>query len=649
MARLAALVLMALAVLIGACERVVPTPDIDTQVSESPTATAAAEEPTITPTTPPTMTPTAEPTSTPTFAPTPPPTATPTVEPTSTPVPTPTATPTPLPRRDGFSVSDVPLDPNAEYGGVLQTAFTSASIGFITWESAAGHTFNVNHLLNNMLIKPRTWGTEEDFNNQVYFELHPDLAESWKQSDDGLQYTFSLRDGVYWSDGVPVSCNDIKWSFDTIRFGQDAGLQRSPRQPHYLAVDSIVCPDDLTVVFSLQRPKAAMIEIIGQPYNVIYPAHIYEREYRETGALTSFRELPSKATTGSYILKEWIPGEAFTFERNTKYWDQPLPYLDGVEVQYLTDSAVPAALRNGRVDIGIPHGYTGWHGDTLLAECTEICQFRDPVIASSFSPALFINKQRSGWMADQRINEAFALAIDNQRYITAVRNDWYELPTGCGFHPTSQWAMPRDRCGEIVGFADVVGETRAERAVAAAADKERARELLRQAGYDERNPLEVTWTVWEPIQGDVPAFHSDLEEIGVSVAVDVHESVFAYETWERGRFDFGLHSFWIAGIDPDVILYEHFYTGGPRNYNRYSNPEFDDLVDRMSRTLDQDERKELAWDAMELALSDVAKIIVSHGSYVPAFNTDVRGYMPAINYLAAYGPQLRYDHVWLDR
>ena len=549
------------------------------------------------------------------------------------------------------SVSGIPLDPDAQYGGTLQISYTSHSPSFVPWESAAGHSFEVGQMLNSMLIKNRTWGTEEDFNNFAYFELHPDLATDWEQSENGLAYTFNLRDGVDWSDGVPVTCNDIKWSFDTIRLQQDAGLPTSPRKTHYLAVDSIVCPDDLTVVFNLRWAKPAMIEVIGQPYNVIFPAHIYQTEFLETGALQSFREEPSKATTGAYTLARYVPGEIFVFERNPDYWDQPLPYLDSVEMRFLGpgSSQIPPALRAGRLDIGSTTGYTGGQADTLLAECTEVCQFWDSrVIASSFSPALFINKQREGWMSDQRIHEAFALAVDNQKYITTVRNDWYELPVGCGFYPTSPWAMPRERCGQIIGFADVVPETREARAAAAAADKERARELLKEAGYDDMNPLEVTWTVWAPIQGDIPAFQTDLEEIGVIVTTDVQESATAYGNWATHNFDFGLHSFWIAGIDPDVTLYEHFYTGSDRNYNRYSNPEFDNLVNRMSRTLDQEERKQLAWDAMEMALSDVAKIVVSHSSYVMAINKDVRGFMPAINYLSAYGPLKKYQHVWLD-
>ena len=554
------------------------------------------------------------------------------------------------PMMDDVSVSGIPLDPDAKLGGILRTPYTSNSPSFVPWESAAGHAFPVGHLMNNMLIKSRTWGSEEDFNSHAYFQLEPDLATDWEQSDDGKAYTFTLRDGVNWSDGVPVTCNDIKWSFDTIRLGSDAGLPTSPRKTHYLAVDSIACPDDLTVVFNLRWAKPAMIEVIGQPYNVIFPAHIYQQEYLDTGALQSFREAPSEASTGAFTLQEWIPGESFTFERNDDYWDAPLPYLDGVEIQFLASANVPVALRGGQLDIGNAAGYTGGQAETLLQECTEICQFWDQrVIASSFSPALFINKEREGWMSDQRVHEAFALAIDNQKYVTTVRNDWYELPVGCGFYPTSPWAMPRERCGQIVGFADVVPETVEGRKAAALADKEKARALLAEAGYTEDNPLEVRWTVWSPIQVDVPAFQSDLEEVGVKVTPDIQESATAYGNWATANFDFGVHSFWIAGIDPDVTLYEHFYTGSDRNYNRYSNPEFDNLVNQMSRTLDEQERKELAWDAMEMALNDVAKIVVSHSSYISAVNKDVRGFMPALNYLAFYGPQGRYSHVWLDR
>jgi len=68
----------------------------------------------------------------------------------------------------------------------------------------------------------------------------------------------------------------------------------------------------------------------------------------------------------------------------------------------------------------------------------------------------------------------------------------------------------------------------------------------------------------------------------------------------------------------------------------------------MSATVDKEARKELAWQAMELALGEQAKIIISHSSYVPVHNKRVKGLMPTLNYLAGYGPHIRYDHTWLS-
>ena len=545
------------------------------------------------------------------------------------------------------SISGVPLEEDARHGGILEIAYRSNN-PLIPWEEAAGPAFDVGHLLQNMLIKPRTWGTEEDYQSNAFFELHPDLAETWEQSTNGLAWTFNLRDGVEWSDGTALTCADVKWSFDTIRLADAAGLLRSPRKTHYLAIRDITCADELTVVFNLIYPKPAILEVIGQPYNIIFPAHIYQTEFNETGDLRSMREGPASVTSGAFTVADYIPGEKYVFERNDNYWDQPFPYVDGVEMTFLARPNIPTALRAGNIHVGDSHGYSGGQALTLLQECEpNTCKIYDRAIASSFSPGLFLNKTREPWN-DPALNTAVALAIDNQAYVTTVQQDLFELPTGCGFYPTSEWAMPADRCGQIPGYADVVAQTVETRAAAAAADKKRAREILTEAGYvGGDNPLSINMTVWSVIQADGPQLQQDLQQVGLDVTLDISPSAEAYTRWSNADFDMGLHSFWIAGIDPDVTLYEHFYTGSDRNYNKYSNPAFDELVNEMSRTLDKEERKELAWQSMELALNDVAKVVISHGSYYPIVNPELRGYMPALNYLAGYGPQKRYDHVWL--
>ncbi len=530
------------------------------------------------------------------------------------------------------SVSGKPLAPDARYGGTLQVAYTSEGPSYSNWEEAAGIASQSMHPLHNMLIQPRTWGSEEDFAQNAFFEIHPDLAQSWEVSDNGLEYTFKLRDGVSWTDGTAVTCRDIAWSYNTIRTAE--GLVRSPRAVHLLAVDDVTCPDDLTVVFTLKYPKPALLEVIAQPYSVMRPAHIYE------GNTAQLREEIPTVTTGPFILADWIAAEKYVYERNPNYWDQPFPYLDGIQLNFLARTAVPTALRGGQVDIGFTSGFTGAQAETLIAEC-EVCKFWPRALDSAQSPAVMLNHTRPPWN-EPAVKEAFALAIDNEKYNQTVRQGWYPPPTGCGFYATSPWAMPAERCAQIPGYGDFTEWS------TPAKDQARAREILEEAGYGADNPLKVTMRIWSIIQVDAPSLLEDFAAIGVNAEAEVLETSRAYQAWSDGDFDLGVHGFWVAGLDPDVLLYEHFYTGSDRNYNRYSNPEFDRLVDQMSQTIDVEERKQLAWDALELAMREQAKIIVAHSTRMHIFSERLGGLMPGINYLSGYGPQSRYDHTYLN-
>ena len=553
-------------------------------------------------------------------------------------------TPWPTPVLGSRSISGKPLDPDAVFGGVLQAAATGDGPTYSNWEEAAGIPDDAIQPLYNMLIQPRTWGTLDDYGNYAFFELKPDLAEEWRVSSDGKQYTFRIRRNVEWSDGTPITCRDVKWSYDTIRTGQ--GLRRSPRAVHFKSIVEINCPDDLTVVFTLEYPKPAMLEVIAQPYNVIRPAHIYKTMLETVGNLDEMRSTLPTVTSGPFIPTQYIPGERYRFERNAEYWDAPFPYLDGIDLNILASSAQVSAMRAGRLDVGAKQGWDRGRADTLLRECRpDVCSFWPRLIASSFSPAIMPHHDRQPWN-NPLVKQAIALSIDNHKYIDVVTLGYAAAPTGCGFFPNSEWAMPQDRCSALPGMADIFGETAVARFAASNADKARARELLAEAGFGP-GELGVTVRFWSVIADNVPPIIEDLRAIGINAEAEIISTALAYDAWINGDFDIGVHSFWIAGLDPDVTMYEHFYTGSDRNYNRYSNVKFDNLVDRMSRTLDQAEHKELAWQAMELALTEVAKVVVAHGAYIPTFSARVRGLMPAVNYLAGYGPQARYDHVWL--
>ena len=253
---------------------------------------------------------------------------------------------------DSSSVSGKPLDDDAAYGRVLQVAYTQEASSFSTWENDEGVGPQAMHPLHNMLIQPRTWGSSIDFSDGAFFELRPDLATGWQVSADGLEYAFSLRNNLAWSDGTPITCNDVKWSFDTIRTGE--GLEKSPQAAHFNKVEATTCADDLTVVFVLNDHHPTILEAISLPQNIIRPAHVYEGNN-----FALLRDEIPTVTSGPYESVERIPGESYRFERNDDYWDAPFPYLDGVATAPYESSGYNHGHADGQDTYRQPGGIRG--------------------------------------------------------------------------------------------------------------------------------------------------------------------------------------------------------------------------------------------------------------------------------------------------
>ena len=525
----------------------------------------------------------------------------------------------------GVSVSGVPLDPDARFGGVLTVATTTEGPTFSNWEEAAGSAPMMGHPLTNMLVAKQDWGSKEARVDGAYWNLVPDLAVSWEQSADGLQWTFKLRDGVTFSDGVPFTCNDVKWTFDTIRTGE--GLNRSPRAVHMKVVDDIVCADELTAVFNLNTPKSSFLDVIGLPYNVIWPEHLYADD---TDAM---RESPNIGT-GPFVLGQWLPGEKTTFVRKADYWDAPFPYLDSIELNILSNQAQVAALRAGRLDIGGSAGnWSGARADLLIKECS-VCQIWNTAIHPGMMFSVIPNFQRAPWNT-QEVRDAISLAIDKQKEIDLGYNGWVNLGTGGLYLPGSFFAMPEEVLKTIPGhdFSDPE------------ANKVRARQILADAGYGPGDL--VVSIIHAPFYSDyIVTVIEDLQAIGIDASAGQAETARYYTAMSDGDFNLAGHAGWIGGFDPDFILYEYFYTGSDRNYGRYSNPEVDRLIDLQSVTLDPEARRQLAWDVGEIILRDQVRTLGGFQRAIPIFGNRVRGIMPTVP-SQSYGNFYRQAHTWL--
>jgi len=191
-------------------------------------------------------------------------------------------------------------------------------------------------------------------------ELVPDLAESYQISEDGLTYTFKLREGVKFHNGRELTSADIKYSIErTVN-----PATQSPGAGFFASIvgfDDVVAgtttdlvgistPDDRTVVFQLSAPNATFLHVMAINFSFAVPREVVE-EYG-----------PDFAThpvgTGGFKLVEWTLGQRLVLERNPDYFEEGLPYLDKITFEVGQEPTVALLrLQNGEVDIlgdGIP-------------------------------------------------------------------------------------------------------------------------------------------------------------------------------------------------------------------------------------------------------------------------------------------------------
>ena len=137
----------------------------------------------------------------------------------------------------------------------------------------------------------------------------PYMADSWEVSDDGLVYTFHLKEGMLFSDGTPVTGEDWVWSIERARDTTESLWTSSAE-----SIQSVEAPDDTTLVITLNAPRSSFIAEAGM-FNLAVQKKSYVEEVGEDA------NAKNPVGTGPYKVKEWIEGESITFEKNPYYFD----------------------------------------------------------------------------------------------------------------------------------------------------------------------------------------------------------------------------------------------------------------------------------------------------------------------------------------
>lgn len=443
-------------------------------------------------------------------------------------------------------------------------------------------------------------------------ELIPHLAESYDVSEDGLTYTFNLRQGVLFHNGRELVADDVRYTFERVL---DPATQ-SPGQGFYTTIvgaqefidgeaDSVAgveVVDDYTVRITTSEPDASFLHKMGLNF-----AHIVPQEAVEAAG-GDFGHNP--VGTGGFMLKEWVLGQRVVLERNPNYFEEGLPYLDEMVFQVGVDPNVAfLRLLQGEVDIlgdGIPSArFTEVMDDATLSQQVAMGdQMQTGYVTINVNMEPF---------TDVRVRQALNMAINKDRIVRLINNRAV---------PATQILPPLFESHN----ADYAGYPY---------DPEGARALLAEAGYPDGFDTELYAYNVAPNDRIAQAIQADLAEIGLNVALRTQAQSTVIEAGGAGEapliWSGGMA--WIADYpDPNNFYWPILACAsnipGGWNWARYCN---EDLEARAARAdtlarADQQEERVTEWRDIFMEIMEEAPWIpIFHELQVSMHSTNVTG------------------------
>ncbi|WP_162186195.1 ABC transporter substrate-binding protein [Amycolatopsis jejuensis] len=405
---------------------------------------------------------------------------------------------------------------------------------------------------------------------------YPDLAKSWDTSPDGKTYTFHLREGVKWHDGKPLTSADVVYTYQTIQ------EKRYPLA-QYLNGATITAPDPQTVVIAFAKPNVAFVPLLAQAsnwYGAILPKHLYEG--------TDWTKNPANTQpvgTGPFKFVSWQRGGQVSLEANPDYF-LGAPKVKKLNLVVVTNAQVAMA--------GFQSGQYPFVADNLLSNYQQIKQLEsgggDTTVVrtpSLYGRDVYFNL-RNSILADLRVRQAISYGIDRDAINrTAFAGLW-----------------PPDYNAGISSFAEYLNKD----AQFPHFDLAKAKQLLDESGHPAGpDGTRFTLRLTNYPSTDSTLIAQVLVEQFKAMGIAVKWQQFDLTTWltKLGTGDFDLSTYYVR-YGPDPAAYaEHFGTGGPRNFTKYSNQKVDALLAQAGSTTDVATRKQLYNEVQTQLVADV--------------------------------------------
>jgi peptide/nickel transport system substrate-binding protein len=420
-------------------------------------------------------------------------------------------------------------------------------------------------------------------------ELEPGLAERWEISEDGMDYTFYLREGVLFSDGTPMTANDVKFSIDRAKDDPSGTWTFT-----LTSLREVEIVDDLTVVLHLHEPWAPFLSSIAMfNSSVISEAFASGQEERLVEEMMG---------TGPFQQGEWRRGEYLSLVQNENYWQPDLPFLDEVRISVVPDDNNRLLqLLGGEIDAmyNVP--------PSQVPELKANADLKVMEFPSTFSRYVTLNHSIEP-LDDVNVRLALNYATDKQALIEVVL-------FGSGSVPNS--FMPRGALywnSELPGFPY---------------DLERAQELMAQSSVPDGFQLDFKFMAGSAEEEQLATVLRDLwSQIGVDLQLTPVEQGVFYDDFFAQAFE-SLTIYWTNDIiDPDQLV---SFMVLPESANAFQtgwdNEEARELARTAPREMDLAVREEMYFRIQEIWNEDAPLVLLYHKPYVNVMTTAVRNFM----------------------
>jgi peptide/nickel transport system substrate-binding protein len=402
-------------------------------------------------------------------------------------------------------------------------------------------------------------------------KLEPVLAEKMEISEDGLKVTVTLKENIWFSDGEPVTADDVIFTYNTM---MDPNVDAADMRNYYQNFEDVVKLDERTVQFRLKEVFWQTIESVGVFY--VMPEHIYR--YEDAMEFNNYRSNP--VGSGPYVFERWDVGQQIVLTRNENYWDKK-PAIEKLVFRYITNStAALQALESGDVDYMEPTSeqfYEKTHEEDF-EENFYTLSFWEPMGGYSYIGW----NEDAPYFSDRRVRLAMTHLIDREGMVEHLLKGLGEVVTGTFYIHGKQndpnispWPYDPQRAAELLdqaGWTDTDGD-----------------------GIRDKDGVKFQFKLSYPAGGTtgeriVKSIKDTASQAGVDVIADPVEWSVYLQRLQEHDIDAGM-SGWAGTIESDPYqLFHSSQVNGGSNYVGFRNERADELMEKARRELDPEKR-----------------------------------------------------------